>query len=213
MLMNMTYRKSCALLAWTVLVLQYIIMLQSGEFGGWGVTTLTYLGYFTILTNILVALAFSVPFFKDTGRLKTFFQRQSVRAAIALYILVVCLVYYGVLAQIHETEGLSTVLNLGLHLILPGLYLVDWVVFAKKGAMSFKHLPMWTLYPIVYGLFVIIRGHLTGFYPYPFLNIDEIGLGRVTLIMFGFVCIYALGGAGFIALGRALTRRASAYQA
>ena len=188
------------------MVLQYVIMLQSGEHGGIVGTSLKFFGYFTILTNILVALAFSIAFLNKGSALQSFFQKQAVRAAIALYILVVCIVYYSLLAQIHETEGVSAILNLFLHFILPVLYLMDWVFFAPKGEMSYQSLPFWVVYPFVYGIGVIIQGTLTGFYPYPFLNIAEIGFGAVAINMFGFICVYALGGAGFIWLGRVLTR-------
>ena len=202
MIMVIPYRKICGALAWTTLILQYILMVSSGEHGGFVSSTLTYLGYFTILTNILVALAFSVPFMKAESPLRRFFQRQSVRAAIALYILVVCIVYYALLAKIHNPVGLSAVLNVGLHFLLPVLYILDWLLFAKKDSMSFKHLPLWTAFPAAYGVFNIIRGAMTGFYPYPFLNITELGFGAVFINMFGFMLIYAIGGAIFITLGR-----------
>ena len=200
--MQTLYRKSCAALAWTTLILQYTIMVSSGEFGGFASSTLTYLGYFTILTNILVALSFSVPFMRAESQWRVFFERQTVRAATALYILVVTIVYYALLAKIHNPVGLSAVLNVGLHFLLPVLYILDWLIFAQKDSMSFKHLPLWTAFPVAYGVFNIIRGALTGFYPYPFLNITELGFGAVFINMLGFMLIYAIGGAIFIMLGR-----------
>jgi len=204
--MKTAYRKICTLLAWTVLILQYIVLLRGGEYGGFASSSLTYLGFFTILTNILVALAFSLPFYKHGSKLKTFFEKQSVRAAIALYILVVGVVYYALLAKDHNPAGLSAILNIGLHFLLPVFYILDWLIFAKKGNMSFKHLPLWVIYPMVYGLFNIVRGAWTGFYPYPFLNISELGFGPVSINMLGFTLLYAVGGAGFIMLGQALSR-------
>lgn len=169
-------------------------------------TTLAYFGFFTVTTNILLALAFSVPLLKPGNGTRQFFERQSVRAAIALYILVVAVIYYGVLAANHSPEGISALLNIGLHFLLPVLYTVDWLIFAPKGSMSFKHLPYWTAYPIAYGLFNLIRGQITGFYPYPFLDISSLGLSTVSLNMLGFTLFYALGGVIFIYLGRMLSR-------
>ena len=205
--MNFSYRKFCAVLAWGVLILQYLILLRSGEHGGFGATSLVYLGYFTILTNILVALAFSVGFYKEGSAVKAFFNHPSVRAAIALYIGVVAVVYYAALASAHNPEGPSAVLNVFLHAILPLLYIIDWLVHAGNGKMSFKHLPLWVLYPLAYAIFNIVRGAWTGFYPYPFLNISELGYGGVGLNMLGFTFVYALGGAAVIGLARFLHRR------
>lgn len=206
--MTRMFRIGCTVLAWTVIIAQYIIMLRSGEHGGFGATSLIFFGYFTILTNILAALAFSVPLYKDGSWLKEFFNRQSVRAAIALYIFVVAVVYYAVLAQDHNPEGWSAILNVFLHFVLPVLFIVDWLLLTPKHSMSFKSLPLWVVFPVVYGLFNLGRGAITGFYPYPFLNVAELGFGPVMLNMHGFALFYAFGGAVFIGLGRFLGRRA-----
>jgi len=204
-----SYRLICAALAWVTLITQYILMLQSGRYGGFWLSNLTYFGYFTILTNILVALTFTAPFLKPDNKIGVFFNRHNVRAAIALYILVVAIVYYALLFKNHNPQGLHAITNAGLHFALPVLYIVDWLVFAKKDALSFKTLPLWVLYPFAYGLFNIGRGLVTGFYPYPFLNISERGYLAVTITMFIFCAVYIIGGAGFIALGRKMTARSS----
>lgn len=187
--------------------LQYILLVQSGDFGGLAAATLSYVSYFTILTNILVGLAFSTPFLAPENKLRLFFERQAVRAAIALYILVVMVVYWAVLAQIHHPVGLSAVANMGLHLVVPVIYIIDWLVFAPKGSMSFKRIPYWVSYPFAYGIYTIIRGAVTGGYPYPFLNVTELGLGGVIVNMLGFTSFYAGGAAAFIALGLLLSKR------
>ena len=204
--MKNKYRIICALLAWVTILGQYIVLLSEGTFGGLAGTTLAYFGFFTVTTNILVALAFSVPFLKSANKLRVFFERQSVRAAIALYIFVVAVIYYGVLAADHNPEGISAILNIGLHFVLPVLYILDWLIFADKDAMSFKSAPLWTLYPIAYGLFNLVRGHLTGFYPYPFLDISIIGVSGVAMNMLGFTLFYGLGAVLFIFIGRVLSR-------
>ncbi len=205
--MKTKYRFIGAALAWAVIISQYGILIASRDFGGFWSTSLAYFGFFTILTNILVALAFSAPLFKPNNKIRRLFEGQSVRAAIALYILVVAVVYYAVLAQNHHPEGASAILNVFLHFILPVLYLIDWLFVADKDAMSYKKIPLWVIYPLVYGLFNIIRGAITGFYPYPFINVTELGIGGVTANMLGFVAIYAVGAFIFITLGRVLSKK------
>jgi hypothetical protein len=46
----------------------------------------------------------------------------------------------------------------------------------------------------------IIRGLLTNVYPYPFLNVAELGIGAVLLNMFGLVAVFAVVGPVFIAV-------------
>lgn len=204
--MKTPYRAACAVAAWATLIAQYTLLLQRGVYGGWLSSSVTYFGYFTIWTNILVALAFTAPFLKPRNRLRVFFDRQAVRAAIALYILIVAVVYYALLFKAHNPQGLGALTNMGLHLILPILYIIDWLVFAHKDKMSYKSLPFWILYPLAYGLFNIARGLMTGFYPYPFLDISSRGVMSVTIAMVIFTAIYAVGGLIFIRLGRSLPR-------
>jgi len=184
------------------ILVQYVILIQEGAFGGFVSSTITYLSYFTILTNILVGLAFTAPLLSAENKLRHFFNRQAVRAAIALYITVVMVVYWALLASIHNPVGLSAVANVGLHLVVPIWYILDWLFFAAKDKMSFKRIPFWILYPLGYGIYTIIRGAITGVYPYPFMNVTELGMGQVFINMLGFTAFYALGAAAFIALGR-----------
>ena len=204
------FRKLCAALAWFVIIGQYIVLLQNGEHGGFGSTTITFFGYFTVLTNVLVALAFSVPFLKDGSGLRSFFERPGVRTAIALYITVVAIVYYGVLAQNHHPQGISAYFNIGLHFVLPCLYVFDWAFLSNKDGLTFRSVPLWILYPFGYGLFNIVRGAITGFYPYPFLDIETLGFGAVAVNMLGFVLIYAIGGSAFIGVAKFLGRKRAA---
>ncbi len=205
--MKTIFRALCAGLCWITLITQYILLVQGGEYGGLGASTLAYFGFFTILTNILAALAFTAPFLSETNRIRRFFTIQEVRAAIALYILVVMVVYYALLAEIHNPVGLNAITNIGLHFLIPVLYIFDWLVFADKDRLSYRTLPWWVAYPVAYGLFNIVRGMATGFYPYPFINVTELGWMSVFLNMIGFTLVYLVGGALFITLGRALSAK------
>jgi len=202
--MKNKYRLFCAALIWVAISLQYVVLARAGELGGWGETFITFLSYFTILTNILAALAFTAPSLRPENKLRIFFERQIVRAAIALYILVVMVVYWTLLAPIHNPVGISAVINVGTHLVFPCLYIFDWFKFAEKDTLSFKHIPLWIIYPLGYGIYTIIRGAMSGTYPYPFMDVATLGGFAVFLNMLGFTAFYAIGAAIFIALGRRL---------
>ena len=204
--MKTNYRRICAVLAWATLIGQYICVILEGGYGGFLISTLAFFGYLTIWCNILVALAFSVPFFKPASKLRAFFERPVVRAAIALYILVVAVVYYALLFANHKPQGIQAVLNAGLHFFLPILYLIDWAFLAKKDELHYKSLPYWTILPLTYGAFNIIRGAATGYYPYPFIDVSTRGMANVGIAMLAFAIIYIIGGAGFIAVGKRVRR-------
>jgi hypothetical protein len=54
--------------------------------------------------------------------------------------------------------------------------------------LAWRQLPFWLIYPFVYLLYLVVRGHFSGFYPYPFMDIGELGwksVGLNSLIMVG----------------------------
>lgn len=65
-----------ALLGWFAIVTQYVLMIQFSEISTTEVT-LRFFSYFTILSNILVALVFTFSFFNTAP----FFLRPKVQAA------------------------------------------------------------------------------------------------------------------------------------
>jgi len=97
-----------ATLAWTGLGLQFYITLgQSMATGKTLVSAITfYLSFFTILTNLLVA---SATTFSSLGssRLGRFFSQPAVLTAIAIYILVVGVVYSLVLRELWAPTGFT----------------------------------------------------------------------------------------------------------
>lgn len=202
----MIYRMLCALLTWSALITQYVLIVTSGEHASFAAANVYFFGFFTILTTILVAFAFSAPFLSQASALRRVFDRPAVRAAIALYILVVAVVYHLMLADIHNPEGLNALTNIALHTLIPALYIFDWVIFAVKRPLLFSKIPYWVIYPMVYGMFNIGRGMMTGFYPYPFIDIDKLGAAAVAINMAGFTALYAVGAAVFIVLGKMLSK-------
>lgn len=206
MTLKTSFRLLCAAFTWLALTLQYYVVLTSGEHDSFGAASLYFFGFFTILTNIIVALAFTAPLFKQNNRAILFFEKPAVRAAIALYILVVAVVYHILLAGDHNPVGLGAWTNHALHTIIPVLYIIDWLIFARKSPMSYAHIPYWVIYPLAYGLFNIVRGMITGFYPYPFMDLGQLGVAGVAVNMAGFTALYAIGAAAFIALGKQLSK-------
>lgn len=69
-----------------------------------------------------------------------------------------------------EGEGLvSVILN---HIIMPIVFLFDYLLFSEKGTVKWRHALYWMIYPLVY-FAIIVSVHYffnKNFYPYPFLN-------------------------------------------
>lgn len=97
--MQQYYRMAAAAVAWFALVLQYYLTITKP--GASPIeATIRYFSFFTILTNILVALALTLPWLApDTGTGR-FFDRPSVRTAILSYIIIVAVIYHYLLAKL-----------------------------------------------------------------------------------------------------------------
>ncbi|MFP3920418.1 MAG: Pr6Pr family membrane protein [Dichotomicrobium sp.] len=135
----------------------------------------SYFSFFTIQTNILVALATLVPVFAPSSAAGRFFDSAPVRTAIANYIIVVGVVYDILLAQLWEPEGLNLISLVILHYITPVMFVADWLLFNEKGETRWTG-SVWVLaYPAVYAAWTLARGAMTGWYPYPFIDVADLG--------------------------------------
>ena len=67
--------------------------------------TLRYFEYFTIITNLIVAVSLTASLFFPRTRIGEFFLRSGTAAAVAVYIAMVGLVYKFLLAGLHEFTG------------------------------------------------------------------------------------------------------------
>lgn len=109
------------------------------------------------------------------------FNKKGVLTALTTFILIVGLVYQFVLRGIWEPEGMQLIVDELLHTIIPLYTLVYWIVFSTKERLKFSDVVIWLFYPLVYLIFVLLRGSISNYYPYPFLNIQEIGIGKVVI--------------------------------
>ena len=208
--MKKNYRIMCALIAWVVLSLRFIDMLIIGEYSSIAETLFVYLGYFTVWANVLIALAFTAPLLNPDRKLADFFMRPAVRAALATYIVMVSVVYHMLIVPYWNPQGFTWVTATGLNTVMPILYIIDWLFFAEKRPIFYKHLPYWLIFPAVYGVTSIIRGLLTNVYPYPFLNVADLGIGNVLFNMFGLVAVFAVVGPIFIKVAHLISDRTKA---
>lgn len=155
-------------------------------------------GYFTILTNFGVAVlmganAFGFPL---SARLQ---------GGLVLSILMVGLVYHTVLARLWSPTGLAWWADQGLHSAVPFLVGGWWLIFGSR-QVGLRDLPFFLLWPAIYCAYALTRGAITGFWPYPFLDADQLGWTIVARNVIGMVAAFAGLGLGLIALGRASIR-------
>jgi len=205
--MKYNYRIICALIGWLALSLRLVDVLIIGQYASIAKELFVYFGFFTVWTNILIALAFTAPLLYQDRKLYNFFMLPAVRAALASYIFMVSVVYHIAIAPSWDPQGFTLLTAHGLNTVMPILYIVDWLFFAEKRPIFYKHLPYWVIYPAVYGVTIIILGSLTNVYPYTFLDVSLIGIEKVLMNMFGLVAVFAVVGPIFIAAAHLISNR------
>ncbi|XHX77509.1 MAG: Pr6Pr family membrane protein [Stenomitos frigidus ULC029] len=206
------YEAIAGTLVWLALILQLYLTINLSIDRGVGlwVGIARYFGYFTILTNILVALAFTVPLVRPRTRWGQFFSQPPVRSAIAVYIAVVGIAYSLLLRQIWNPQGWQLVADRMLHDVSPILYIVFWFLFVPKAALRWRHLPTWLIYPLVYLIVALIRGAIFKWYPYPFLEVDQLGYPQVFLNVVMLFVGFCVMSAVLIGIARLVGRRSPA---
>lgn len=202
-----TYLFVLMILGWFALISQLYLIIQNGT-GTVAEIIIRYFSFFTILTNLIVVLCSSILFFKSTaGNREGFFYKPSTLTAITVYITIVGVVYNAILRFLWQPKGLQYITDELLHTVIPIMFILMWLLFVPKKEMKFTDAFTWLIYPFVYLIYIAIRGQVTGEYPYPFINADQLGYGKA-LINAGGLSLAFLGLSLFlIALGKFLSNK------
>ncbi|MCS5487304.1 Pr6Pr family membrane protein [Curtobacterium flaccumfaciens pv. beticola] len=164
---------------------QWLVSSKSPDYLFWN-----FFGYFTIQSNILIAVALALTLVAAARRKRGDVLVSGLRGAATVYIATTGVVYNTLLvgAAVENTVPWSNDL---LHKWIPLYAVLDWLLFSDRARLLLRHVWWFLVYPAVWLAVVLIRGATDGWVPYPFLN-PEKGYGVVSL--------YCLGVAVFIGL-------------
>lgn len=186
-----------SILAWFALAGQLYIIITYRT-ASVTTTLVQYFSYYTILTNMLLAYVCTKLFLRKEDSKN----RQQVLTAILVYILTVGLTYNAILRWIWEPKGLQLIVDNLLHTIVPSLYLLFWILCVKKNDLKWRDILPWLIYPFVYLVYVLIRGAISGVYPYPFIDISQIGYTRALINSVGVTVLIVLLSLFFVWVSR-----------
>jgi len=199
------YLSICAIIVWFTVVSQFYLNVVNRSIP-LSEIVIRFFSYFTILTNILVALCFTNLLLKPKSNLGVFFSRPGVMTAVAAYITFVGIAYNLLLRHLWNPEGLQLIVDELLHTFIPLFSILYWLIFVPKSGLQWKSIFPWMIYPVVYILCVLTRGALSGFYPYPFIDINELGFFKVLLNDVGLIVAFLLLSLLFVAIGKLMNK-------
>jgi len=199
------YLAGIAILGWFALGAQLYLIIQNRVVSVTE-TIIRYFSFFTILTNLIVALCVSSLLPVRYMKRGNFFARTSTLTAITVYIIIVGIVYNVILRFLWKPQGLQYVVDELLHTIIPILFILLWAMYVPKAGLQYKNALPWLIYPLLYIIWTAIHGAISGFYPYPFINVAELGYNKV-LVNTGGLLIAFLGLSLFlVAVAKYLSR-------
>lgn len=84
-------------------------------------------------------------------------------------------------AQALPLTGWGLVWNVLLHIVVPVMAVVGWLLIGPRRIVSPRVAWLSVLFPVCYIAFALIRGAIDHWYPYPFIDVTQLGYGRAVL--------------------------------
>ena len=194
-----------ALIGWFAIILQayFIILNRTMPLLP---ALIKFFSYFTILTNLLVAICFTYLYFNKESRIKTWFSKAKTLKAINVYILVVGLIYNLVLRPLREAKGLEILADELLHAVVPLLFIIFWVFFVEKSRLKWKDAFAWLIYPFVYLIYSLIRGAIIKQYPYFFIDANKLNPMEILINCLMLFIVFLMLSWLFIGIGKLISK-------
>jgi hypothetical protein len=186
-----------ALLSWTAISIQAYLF-YSYRTSSTGEMVIRFFSFFTVLSNILVAIVYTMRLVRINNPLVNFFQKAATFYAVTVYILMVGIVYNTVLRGLWHPIGLQKWVAEVLHAVIPLFFFIYWLLFVAPVPVRWKNSFYWLVFPLIYFLIILIRGKFADYYPYPFFDVKKIGLqkalvnGLVLVICFWVISIFLI---------------------
>jgi hypothetical protein len=201
-----------ALVATIAIVLQLVLVWQGHAVldehnrPDLGTRLIRFIGYFTILSNVLVAgTAWTLAF----GRGSDSAVWRVLRLNAVVGITVTGVVHWFLLRPLLDLDGTDLLVDKLLHLVVPALAVIGWVAFGPRGRVRSSDLLPSLCYPVGWLIYTLVRGAVTAWYPYPFIDADTLGYGVVALNSAGIALLMVALSAGALWADRHLTRATS----
>jgi hypothetical protein len=131
-----------------------------------------FLSYFTVESNILVAIVgftlFSWPSRDGAGW-------RVLRLSSLVGITITGIIYVSVLRPIVHLHGAAKLTDIAFHYVVPLLAVVGWFLFGPRPRISDSTIYAALVWPILYVVYTLLHGAATSWYPYPFIDAKVIG--------------------------------------
>jgi hypothetical protein len=195
-----------AIVGWSAIILQIVLVARLYKDVGLPVTSgiVDAVSFFTVTTNTLVAIVVTASLIRN--RVDIFLTRPSTMTAVAVYIIIVGVIYSLYLRPLWSPVGLQLAADVALHGLAPILFPVYWLVFVPKGKLKWIEPVYWLVYPLLYVGYSLMRGAMTNRYLYPFANVTLLGYRRVFINTAKLLVAFLVLGLVMVAMDAVMAR-------
>jgi hypothetical protein len=156
-----------------------------------------FFSFFTIQSNILaVAALFALVLVSPATRTPLF---DGARSAAVLYIAITGVVFALLLAGLQEELQTTTPwVDFVVHKLMPVVLVADLLVDRPHHRLPRWTVLAWLAYPVAWFVYTLARGARVDWYPYPFVDVSELGYGGVLARAVGLAVAFAAAGAALL---------------
>ena len=167
-------------------------------------STTNYFSYFTFqsnLANVVMLGSSGVLLLRGhvVGRMLV-----SVRALITTYVIVSGIVFGTIVSQAgsHQYRIEVPWSSVVLHFVIPAYLVADWLIGVGRTRLRWRTVAIVLVFPVIWGIFTLIRGAEVGWYPYFFLDPSQVT--PLEFVMYCGIAIALFAGvmAGAVATSR-----------
>jgi hypothetical protein len=167
---------------------------------------MNFFSFFTIQSNILAILAlFALVLVPRRARTPLF---DGARSAAVLYMAITGVVFALLLSGLQEDLQTSdSFVNFVVHQLMPVVLVVDLLVDRPRHRLPWWTVVAWLTYPLAWLAYTLARGEQVDWYPYPFVDVSELGYGGVLVRAAALAACFAVAGAVLLWVGNRMARR------
>lgn len=157
---------------------------------------LRFFSYFTIQSNLLAAGTALGLIARPDRDGRTW---RVLRTAAIVGMTVTFVVYLILLRPIVHLVGVAKLTDITFHYGAPAMTVVGWLWLGPWPRIDTATLVRHLVWPLSYLVYVLALGAITGWYPYPFINVPKLGYARallnslaITVLLLGIGAIYRM---------------------
>ncbi len=151
---------------------------ETGQSADVGTRLVRLFLFFTIDSNIVVLIVSLLLALSPT---RGGFWWEALRLNALLAITVTGVVYALLLAPNIHLDGWAQATMIGLHAISPLGFVGAWLVLGPRPRFRLATIPAAFILPAAWIIVTFVHGAIADWYPYPFLDVDDIGLPAALL--------------------------------